>query len=96
MARFTLQFDPGFFQDLKRISRSGRREVVERIYKALVLLEEDPTRPRTGLDVRPLRGSEGQSFRLRVGRYRVLYAVDFQTRKVTVSTAYHRKHGYKE
>ncbi|MCC7479347.1 type II toxin-antitoxin system RelE/ParE family toxin [bacterium] len=55
-------------------------KVLLRIDAKLLLLTEQP-RP-TG--VRKLVGQEGLGYRLRVGKYRILYAVDDIARRVTV------------
>lgn len=39
-------------------------------------LEEDPCRSRLGTDVKPLRHTSPQKYRLVVGDYRVVYAVE--------------------
>lgn len=46
-----------------------------RIERGLSALEEDPLRPRSGADIRPLEGQGGHTFRLRVGEYRIVYEV---------------------
>ena len=63
------------------ISRSAERELVRlpreiqtRFAAALVELAKD-TRPRPGLDVKPLRGMKG-AWRLRIGSYRAIYELE--------------------
>lgn len=47
----------------------------DRIVKVLVSLKEDPLTPRPGADIRVLEGTDPKKHRLRVGPYRVIYAV---------------------
>ena len=61
----------------------------ERIVKRLLALEENP-RP-TGS--KKLQGQE--SYRLRVGDYRVLYTIDDKTKQVTVLSVGHRREVYR-
>ena len=61
----------------------------ERIVKRLLALEENP-RP-TG--VKKLQGQE--SYRLRVGDYRVLYTIDDKSKKVFVVSVGHRREVYR-
>jgi mRNA-degrading endonuclease RelE of RelBE toxin-antitoxin system len=61
------------------------------------LLDEfarDPITPRTGFDVRPLKGLPGCTWRLRIGDYRVLYDVDLAARAVRITTIRHRSTAY--
>ena len=67
---------------------------MDRILTALPLLKADPITPRPGVDIVRLKATFGK-FRLRVGRYRVLYEVDFASKTIVVTTAYHRSHGYR-
>lgn len=94
MAGFALIIDPGFDRDLRRIEKAGRNDIVERIRAALRGLREDPLTPRSGVDIVRLKGTSGR-FRLRVGQYRVLYEVDLVSRRIIVTTAYHRSRGYR-
>ena len=79
-----------------RITRSAQKEltslpseVFERLDKAILRLEQGPRAPGT----RKLRGFPG--YRLRVGRYRILYDVDKQTRTITVYAVRHRRDAYR-
>ena len=51
--------------------------------------------PRSGFDVKPMEGYPGNTYRLRIGKYRVLYAVDNDTKKVRITTVQHRGDAYK-
>lgn len=64
-------------------------EVQERIDEAIDGLADDPQPPGS----RKLRGRDGR--RLRVGDYRVLYAVDDAEMTVTVIRVGHRKDVYR-
>jgi mRNA interferase RelE/StbE len=61
----------------------------ERIVKHLLTLEENP-RPAGS---KKLQGQE--SYRLRVGDYRVLYSIDDQTKQVTIIAVGHRREVYR-
>ena len=64
-------FKPSAEREFRRLSRDIQRRFAE----AFELLAEEPTRPRPGLDVRPLRGVRS-TWRLRVGDYRGIYEVE--------------------
>lgn len=86
MARYRLLIKPSAVKDIEAIpSKRDRRRVVERISK----LAEDP---------RPF-GSEkisGQEkYRVRQGRYRILYAIEDQDLVVQVVRVGHRKDVYR-
>jgi mRNA-degrading endonuclease RelE of RelBE toxin-antitoxin system len=64
-------FKPSAEREFRRLPKDAQRRFV----KALVPLAEDSTRPRPGLDVKPLRGVK-DTWRLRVGDYRGIYVVE--------------------
>jgi len=64
-------FKPSAEREFRRLPR----EIQRRFAKAFELLAEGPTRPRPGLDVKPLRGVK-DTWRLRVGHYRGIFEVE--------------------
>ena len=77
----------------KTLSRLNAKER-SRIVRALHVLETDPYEPRTGADIIRLKGTKGREdlFRLRVGDYRAVYAI--QGRTVYVTDLFRRGRGY--
>jgi mRNA interferase RelE/StbE len=66
-----------------------RRNVRERIQKRLLALEDNP-RPA---GIKRLQGQE--SYRLRVGDYRVLYTIDDKVKQVFILAVGHRSDVYR-
>jgi mRNA interferase RelE/StbE len=69
-------------------------ELRSRIIKALRSLQTDPFRSRSGADIARLSGTKGRQdlFRLRVGDYRAIYAVEKDF--IYVTDLFHRERGY--
>jgi mRNA interferase RelE/StbE len=65
-----------------------------RIIRALLVLQNDPFQPRSGADIVRLKGTRGRQdlFRLRIGDYRAIYAVEHNV--VYVTDLFHRGKGY--
>lgn len=82
-----LYFARSVERDLARLPR----EVVVRFMRAFDALLIDPSRPRPGLDIRPMRRERGV-WRLRVGPYRAIYR--FSKTEVTVYEVGHRGNFY--
>jgi mRNA interferase RelE/StbE len=79
-----------------QFSRSARKElesltaeVVSRIFSKITVLASDPRPP----GCRKLVGTE--SFRIRVGDYRVIYSVDDCSRIIDIRAVRHRREAYK-
>lgn len=65
-----------------------------RILRGLRVLRTDPFQSRPGADIARLRGTRGRDdlFRLRIGDYRAIYAVEGNV--VYVTDFFHRGKGY--
>jgi len=66
----------------------------ERIKSALRKLGDDPYQPRAGVDIIRLIGTKGRQdlYRLRVGDYRAIYAIE--NKVIYVTDLFHRGKGY--
>jgi mRNA interferase RelE/StbE len=86
MERYELRIKPSAVREIERIdTRTDRQRVVRRIQA----LAEDPRPP----DCEKLAGRKG--YRVRQGSYRVVYAVDDETRTVRIVKVGHRRDVYR-
>jgi len=76
-------------RQLRKLSKDNRN----RIAKALRVLEEDPFGPRPRADIRIIEGTEPRKYRLRIGEYRAIYAVERD--EVRVIEVFIRGRGYR-
>ncbi len=84
MSRYRIEFRPAAVRALGKLDPP----VAERIRKALLLLAVDPRPPAA----RPLRGRD--AWRLRVGQWRVVYAIEDDRLVVLVVAVGHRRDVY--
>ncbi len=89
-SKYTVLIDERLEKDLNDIPDN----IVERLLTVLDEFEKNPFRPRPKFDVKPLKGLPGNTYRLRLGDYRVLYSVDKENRKVRITTIRHRSSVY--
>ncbi|MFC2167274.1 type II toxin-antitoxin system RelE/ParE family toxin [Acidobacteriota bacterium] len=75
-------------KDLQKLDRLDAKKIVEKV-KAHLLL--DPG--KYGI---PLKGALKGLYRYRFGKYRVIYAIDFQEREILVLFINHRKDIYRK
>ena len=87
MASYKVVPKPSVEKDL----RSLPKPTIARVVKSLELLADDPF-PRQALK---LQGGE-QLYRLRVGDYRIVYAVDQDVKEVIVHYVRHRREVYRQ
>jgi len=86
MASYKVIFKPSVEKDLRSLPQS----VVTRIFKRIGALKENPF-PRQSIK---LAGSE-QLYRVRIGDYRMIYAVDKENRQVIIHYVRHRRDVYR-
>ena len=84
-SRYALAFRPAVLRALRKLDR----QTAERIKTATEALRDDPRPPGAKM----LTGSHGL-LRIRVGDYRVVYAIDDQLRVVRVAAIGHRRDIY--
>ena len=87
MASYKVIFKPSVEKDLRSLPES----VVKRVFARMAALGENPL-PRGSLK---LAGAE-QVYRIRVGDYRIVYAVDQHSRQVIVYYVRHRRDVYRQ
>ena len=67
-------------------------ELVVKLHKCFDNLSQDPYK---GSDIKKLKGDLADSWRYRIGDYRVVYKVDEANKNITVSVIAHRREVYR-
>jgi mRNA interferase RelE/StbE len=86
MGSYEIRWKHGAARDLRKPDKS----VIVRIIAAVEGLAENPVPP----DSRKLAGSE-RNYRVRVGDYRIIYAVDHAEKVVVIQHVRHRREAYR-
>jgi len=87
--KFEVIVDERVEKDLSKVPS----HIIEKFIRALDELEIDPLRNRPKMDIKKMTGFEN-TYRLRIGDYRVLYSIDFAQQKVLVTSVKHRSKAY--
>ena len=83
---YSVLLKPAVEKDL----RSLPKKMLARVFGRIETLESDPL-PRQSVK---LEGSE-QLYRLRVGDYRIIYAIDHPNRQIIIHHVRHRREAYR-
>ena len=70
------------------------KDLHKRIKKGLKELEKDPFNPRSGADIKPVKDTDHQKHRIRVGEYRLIYRVEGT--KIKMVELFLRGRGYRD
>lgn len=84
---YSVAFKPGFFKDLKKLSKDVR----ERLDKVIRIIQNDPF----AISAKKLVG-HAQLYRHRLGDYRLVYYLDTEQHKILFLLMAHRKDVYRE
>lgn len=84
-----MEFAKSAFKELSRLKKKTQR----RIIKHIEFLRKNPFEPRPKVDIARVKGEKMRLYRLRVGGYRVFYAVERE--KVIILGVEHRGRAYK-
>ena len=89
-----MQYEVKLHRAVAKALSSLEPKLRERIKHGLRALEENPSESRSSADIVRLRGTRGRHnlFRLRIGDYRAIYAVEGKV--VYVTDLFHRGRGY--
>lgn len=87
-----MTFDIRVSRTFEKGYRRLEKDLQRRIRNALERLREDPRTSRPGADLKLLRGTSPPKFRLRVGDYRIVYAIE--GKQVLVLDVFPRGKGY--
>ena len=81
-----------FQKSLDKLPKAGRLSIEKKIkeYAALQMREE----PHFGLNIKKLKNYNPETWRYRIGRYRLFYSINEETKTIFFLTIDHRKDAY--
>jgi mRNA interferase RelE/StbE len=82
-----------FEKDLRRLARSGRAHVVEKLRR--IVYPQLRKQPHFGPHVRRLTGYSPDTWRHRIGAWRFFYEIDEEEKVVAMIAAEHRSSAYR-
>ena len=87
MGSYKVEIKKSAFKDLEKLAK----DIVPQIFRKIEALSENP---RLSQSLK-LKGTEN-SYRLRIGRYRIIYRIDDDEKMVVVFGVGHRKEIYRD
>ncbi|MDG6224018.1 MAG: type II toxin-antitoxin system RelE/ParE family toxin [Candidatus Thermoplasmatota archaeon] len=91
---FELRYSNRFAQQSKNILGSKDLKFKEHLIEHIKVLGDDPYHSRPGCDIKKIE-AQGNSYRLRIGDYRVMYEIDPEEHVVYLVQIFFRGRGYR-
>ncbi len=77
--KYEIQLHPNAVSFLNKLNRKTK----ERLKSKIRALEDSPKLKRAGADIKKIKDADPEAYRLRIGNYRVIYAVEEETVWIT-------------
>ncbi len=82
MPKYGIIYGKGFLKDVKKIIKSGDKKIVSKAEQVIEKLKIDPHKKRSGVDVKLISSRKEAVYRVRVGKYRIVYEIDEARKKI--------------
>ena len=92
--QYQVVYGRDFLKDLKRIMKGGDKSIKAKVKKAIVELKSNPHKKRSGVDIKLISTREEGVYRIRLGKYRMVYEIDEDEKKIYITMIFLRGHGY--
>ena len=85
-----------FLKDVKKVLKSGDRSVLSNIQRTIDELKIDPYTKRPNMDIKLISKKNESIYRVRLGKYRLVYEIDAQDHTVFITMFFRRGKGYRK
>lgn len=82
MPTYRIIYGNAYLKDLKNIVKSGDKKIICKAEKIIEKLKIDPHKRRSGVDIKLISSRKDAVYRVRIGKYRMVYEIDEAERKI--------------
>ena len=82
MPKYGIIYGKGFLKDIKKIIKSGNKKIVNNVEQVIEKLKIDPHKKRSGIDIKLISSRKEAVYRVRIGKYRMVYEIDEALKKI--------------
>jgi addiction module RelE/StbE family toxin len=83
-----------FLKDVKKILKSGDTSLLSDIQKVINELKIDPHKKRPKIDIKLISSKKESTYRVRLGKYRLVYEIDETNKTIIFTMFFIRRKGY--
>ena len=91
---YRITYGKDFLKDLKGIIKGGNKKIKNKVKEIAVELKKDPYRKRPKADLKLISSKKEAVYRVRIGKYRLIYQIDEKEKKIYLTMIFPRGRGY--
>ena len=91
---YQIIYGKDFLSDLKNIIKGGNKSIKNKINEIVLELKSDPHRKRPKVDLKLISSKSEAVYRVRLGKYRLIYQIEEKEKKINITMIFPRGRGY--
>ena len=93
-SNYKILLSKDFLKDVKKILKSGDKSILSDIQRIIDGLKSDPYNKRPKMDIKLISPKKESIYRVRLGKYRLIYEIDEKNQTVFITMFFKRGKGY--
>ena len=85
LPKYRIIYGTDYLKDIKKIVKSGDKKIVSNTEKIIAKLKTDPHKKRSGVDIKLISSRKDAVYRVRIGKYRMVYEIDEAEKKIMLT-----------
>ena len=94
LKKYQIIYGKDFLKDLKNIIKGGNKKIKNQVNEIIIELKSDPHRKRPKVDLKLISTKSEAVYRVRLGKYRIIYQIDEKERRIYITMIFPRGRGY--
>ena len=85
MPEYTIIYGKDFLKDLKKLIKGGDKKIKGKVEHIIEQLNTEPHKKRPGIDIKLISSRKEAVYRVRIGKYRMVYEIDEAVKKIILT-----------
>jgi len=92
--KYQIIYGKDFLKDLKNIIKGGNKKIKNKVNEIVLELKSDPHKKRPKVDLKLISSKSEAVYRVRLGKYRLIYQIEEKEKKIYITMIFPRGRGY--
>jgi len=94
LKNYQIIYGKDFLKDLKNIIKGGNKKIKNIVNEIVLELKSDPHKKRPKVDLKLISSKSEAVYRVRLGKYRLIYQIEEKEKKIYITMIFPRGRGY--